>query len=1257
VTATSSDENNNKNPIADIHPASPKLAHPSDERSLGQDKGLSKDAPVKQAKPGLWTKIEITELQRLVGNNINHAGIISWVKVDEAWKLIAYLPVRSKASLSSKWRDIKSKLPILTVDDIDQTQGGTDNNQTQRSTDTNLANTITGFASNVTTTEASQMTDSNILGTKTTITVVIDDEEDQCTPVDSPDALIQLTFRKNLQKSRKIGCQMTLRKPPKRVSGQHIKPIICVVDDLIKSEIHKKGPCLLTWNQLSVLVYAGALTVSELGNQLTSEKAVKRQAWFSSSYRECDNLRKVIGKATAELGRRKKLRRKKEAKRAPTLQQVTNIRMLCKKYKAVSFAEITSLVEKLKTRLQLLQSKIALRQADEGRLRVRQMPAKMLLRSMETEDQVNTETPDVHRIRKYWETIVGVKKPFNSKNAQLQAWEQSLSQIPEDSDLKGHLTKELWDRVVRKAKPWKAHGPDGLQGYWWKVFVSANMALLNLVLHHLTSGESLPQPWITEGRIVLIHKAGPKSVPGNFRPIACLNTCYKLLTGYVTMYLNQHVTERNIMPKEQIALRGGVWGCTHALTLDQTLIADAQDQKQRPISVAWIDYAKAFDSVPHSYIKWLFSVIRIPDLLKKFLVSVMTNWRVRYEIRTKRGQTDRSNYLKIRSGVLQGDSFSPLLFCLAMAPISHAINNVAGAYVTASGKGKNLQLSQSHIFYMDDLKLYGNSRESLAKQIECVASISEDINMKLNAKKCARAHFTPKKLDANQVPLDPVATVKRSIDFPILDAELVYKYLGIEQRLGVKETEAWGRVVERCYKVAHNIWSSELTFRQKINTHNATVNPSLNYIASCIIKGNGKYASVLKRGGTADKKFRKVLVEHKVRYKANCVARLYLPVEQGGCGLRSVKDSLRESTIYSWAYLCTKPELRSSLNLFKNMAKRKKRCVISDAQSILKTYNIKVEIDEAHSTVILDGAIFVDAKTLARHVVSLMRTANNNMWYTDWRAKPLAGRVLNSTCNIDLIASFAWLKQGKLSSTAVRNVLAAQEGCLLTKTHPVHTKHSTDLSCRACKKSKETIAHVISSCPKWLPTLYVDRHDSAARNIYYKLCQKYGLVPPHYTQQVLSVQENENIKLYWNQPVQTKKIIRHNKPDIILFDKIKKTALIIEFAVSWFTGIERQMDIKTNRYCVNGNYDQDLNVPYPSGDNLLRELQTAGWDTSFLPIVIGATGEVLQGLSEKIKVSLGVSSEAADDCIERMQRSTALGTSRIIKNHLSKTAH
>ncbi|CAF4456431.1 unnamed protein product, partial [Adineta steineri] len=37
--------------------------------------------------------------------------------------------------------------------------------------------------------------------------------------------------------------------------------------------------------------------------------------------------------------------------------------------------------------------------------------------------------------------------------------------------------------------------------------------------------------------------------------------------------------------------------CTHALIVNQTLVSDARDQKQRSTSVTWIDYAKAFGSI------------------------------------------------------------------------------------------------------------------------------------------------------------------------------------------------------------------------------------------------------------------------------------------------------------------------------------------------------------------------------------------------------------------------------------------------------------------------------------------------------------------------------------------------------------------------------------------------------------------------------------------------------------------------------------
>lgn len=263
----------------------------------------------------------------------------------------------------------------------------------------------------------------------------------------------------------------------------------------------------------------------------------------------------------------------------------------------------------------------------------------------------------------------------------------------------------------------------------------------------------------------------------------------------------------------------------------------------------------------------------------------------------------------------------------------------------------------------------------------------------------------------------------------------------------------------------------------------------------------------------------------------------------------------------------------------------------------------------------------------------------------------MAGRVLRSEDGLDLVESFAWLQAGRLSSKAVRNVIAAQEGCLITRVHPT-CKGNGPTVCRACGKSPEYIEHVLTGCSKWLPTLYIDRHDAVARNIYYRLCIKYKLKPPHYSQRVESVLENDQVRLLWGQPIQTKAIVRHHKPDIVIFETTRKKCTVIEVAVSWFTGMKRQIDIKTNRYCVNGNWEDDLALPYPRGDNLLRELTNLGWKTTFLPIIVGACGEVFTGMRDRLMKDLDLTQRESEDCIERMERSAVLGTSRIIQNHL-----
>jgi ABC-type bacteriocin/lantibiotic exporter with double-glycine peptidase domain len=64
------------------------------------------------------------------------------------------------------------------------------------------------------------------------------------------------------------------------------------------------------------------------------------------------------------------------------------------------------------------------------------------------------------------------------------------------------------------------------------------------------------------------------------------------------------------------------------------------------------------------------------------------------------------------------------------------------------------------------------------------------------------------------------------------------------------------------------------------------------------MKGSGKYDSQLFKGELFDKKIRRMLVDEKVRYKANTRSRLYLTTEKGGCNLKSISDSIEETTIH-----------------------------------------------------------------------------------------------------------------------------------------------------------------------------------------------------------------------------------------------------------------------------------------------------------------------------------------------------------------------
>ena len=74
----------------------------------------------------------------------------------------------------------------------------------------------------------------------------------------------------------------------------------------------------------------------------------------------------------------------------------------------------------------------------------------------------------------------------------------------------------------------------------------------------------------------------------------------------------------------------------------------------------------------------------------------------------------KTRLMQIRKGIFQSDSLSPLLFCMALNPLSKELKKTAYDYRMTTGHGETAQRQLiSRLLYMDDLKLYDRNSDQL----------------------------------------------------------------------------------------------------------------------------------------------------------------------------------------------------------------------------------------------------------------------------------------------------------------------------------------------------------------------------------------------------------------------------------------------------------------------------------------------------------------------------------------------------------------
>ena len=128
--------------------------------------------------------------------------------------------------------------------------------------------------------------------------------------------------------------------------------------------------------------------------------------------------------------------------------------------------------------------------------------------------------------------------------------------------------------------------------------------------------------WFSEGKTTLIAKPG-EFRSDNQRPITCLNNLYKWYTSCLLAQANQHIETYGLIQREQRGARGNCSGTVDNLLIDRMVCEDAQRGK-RNLSMAWIDVAKAYDSVDHGWLSEMFTSHRGRECTECLLYSSMS---------------------------------------------------------------------------------------------------------------------------------------------------------------------------------------------------------------------------------------------------------------------------------------------------------------------------------------------------------------------------------------------------------------------------------------------------------------------------------------------------------------------------------------------------------------------------------------------------------------------------------------------------------
>jgi hypothetical protein len=266
---------------------------------------------------------------------------------------------------------------------------------------------------------------------------------------------------------------------------------------------------------------------------------------------------------------------------------------------------------------------------------------------------------------------------------------------------------------LSRLKPNKSSGPDQISTNMLRECLGFDVPLAILFNKSLQANQ-VPQDW-RDSNVVPLHKKGSRTRCGNYRQVSLTSQVVKLMERIV----QDHIFNLTRINKTFSCHQHGFQNQCSCVTQLLECLNDWTDNidSELETDVIYLDFAKAFDTVPHRRLLFKLRKAGIRGKVLNWIESFLDKRRQKVVLRN-----GSSSWGDVSSGVPQGSILGPILFLLYVNDLPEAVSTTAKMFA-------------------DDTKVYESvtSREDcnrLQSDLNSLSAWSRTWLLQFNASKC-----------------------------------------------------------------------------------------------------------------------------------------------------------------------------------------------------------------------------------------------------------------------------------------------------------------------------------------------------------------------------------------------------------------------------------------------------------------------------------------------------------------------------------------